>query len=559
MSVAVKTSPGARSSGLRASSAILSLVGVVYLLACLAIVFKLIPALWWEAWDGLGLGSYTFVGGALLAVVGLVSAVVLLVVGARLLGPQPPAGVRAGVFVGFVGLLTVALLTRWASLWIEHWALGGRTFGDHPQTSGLIAVAAVAAVLLLGWVWLFFRPGTQNFVLRFEQAGWFHATPYKSNQGQKVRRGTVAGILLLVGAGIYTLVTHNALGRGSPNWVINLPFTGTVAVESYGDAQQFIAELPASAKSQVEVRWPGEGTGFRAGEKVSFDKYREAVESKLSGDDRLSGAPEEPTAYLLAVNKRVLAATMTRLLETNSYPEGVARRLEAKLDSTPWADVGDAIPDFFREAEAARRNNPDKVLPHEFAVPAAVLLIDRYALRNVNEKTDESQNVKVVLAGDSNFKEGDVVSREEFDKERERLQALIAKGRFRQLPERGPLVPATGPVEYASITLLPSVQFTLPLLLLAVSLWLAWRVVNMPAFADFLIATEAELNKVSWTTQKKLVQDTTVVLITVLLMAVFLFGMDWTWKVVLSWKPIGVLHIPKEQSQQNRTLEQKKW
>ncbi len=34
------------------------------------------------------------------------------------------------------------------------------------------------------------------------------------------------------------------------------------------------------------------------------------------------------------------------------------------------------------------------------------------------------------------------------------------------------------------------------------ALWLAWRVVNVPSFADFLIATEAELNKVSWTTRR---------------------------------------------------------
>ena len=77
----------------------------------------------------------------------------------------------------------------------------------------------------------------------------------------------------------------------------------------------------------------------------------------------------------------------------------------------------------------------------------------------------------------------------------------------------------------------PHVQFTVPLLILAGSIWLAWRVVNLPVFADFLIATEAELNKVSWTTRKRLVQDTIVVLVTVVLMAVFLFAMDLVWQV----------------------------
>jgi hypothetical protein len=41
--------------------------------------------------------------------------------GGKLLGTQTPPGVRAGVFVAFVGFLLVVLLTRWVSLWIEHW------------------------------------------------------------------------------------------------------------------------------------------------------------------------------------------------------------------------------------------------------------------------------------------------------------------------------------------------------------------------------------------------------------------------------------------------------
>src|SRR5262249_11311010 len=117
MAVAVKTSPGARSSGSPASPAILSLIGVLYLLGCLGIVFKLMPALWWAVWEGLFGGSATFVGGTALLLVCLAAGVGLLWLGARLLGPHPPEGIRAGVFVGFVGLLLVALLARWASLW----------------------------------------------------------------------------------------------------------------------------------------------------------------------------------------------------------------------------------------------------------------------------------------------------------------------------------------------------------------------------------------------------------------------------------------------------------
>jgi len=73
----------------------------------------------------------------------------------------------------------------------------------------------------------------------------------------------------------------------------------------------------------------------------------------------------------------------------------------------------------------------------------------------------------------------------------------------------------------------------------------AYRLVNFPPFADFLIATEAELNKVSWVTRKRLVQDTVVVLVTMLLLTVFLFVVDLIWFKTLSWRYIGVIHIPE--------------
>ena len=42
--------------------------------------------------------------------------------------------------------------------------------------------------------------------------------------------------------------------------------------------------------------------------------------------------------------------------------------------------------------------------------------------------------------------------------------------------------------------------------------WLIFRLVQYPPFADFLIATEAEMNKVSWTSRDDLNRATTVVL-----------------------------------------------
>src|SRR5262249_16330336 len=83
----------------------------------------------------------------------------------------------------------------------------------------------------------------------------------------------------------------------------------------------------------------------------------------------------------------------------------------------------------------------------------------------------------------------------------------------------------------------------LTLFLAAAGLWLAWRVVNYPVFADFLIATEAEMNKVSWTTRRRLVQDTIVVLTTVFFLTIFLFIVDVLWFKILSNPYIGVVRI----------------
>ena len=69
--------------------------------------------------------------------------------------------------------------------------------------------------------------------------------------------------------------------------------------------------------------------------------------------------------------------------------------------------------------------------------------------------------------------------------------------------------------------------------------WIIFRVVQYPPFVEFLIATEAEMNKVSWTSREDLYRATTVVLVTVTLMALYLFGVDWLWSYLLQL--LGVL------------------
>lgn len=84
-------------------------------------------------------------------------------------------------------------------------------------------------------------------------------------------------------------------------------------------------------------------------------------------------------------------------------------------------------------------------------------------------------------------------------------------------------------------------RFGAPAAIAAAFTWLSYRVVQFPPFAEFLIATEAEMNKVSWTTKDDLYRATVVVLTTVVVMAFFLFVVDWIWLYVL--KLIGVLQF----------------
>ncbi len=61
----------------------------------------------------------------------------------------------------------------------------------------------------------------------------------------------------------------------------------------------------------------------------------------------------------------------------------------------------------------------------------------------------------------------------------------------------------------------PHLQFALPGVLLMLGLWASYRIVNVPVFADFLIAVEAEMNKVSWPTRSELSRASMVVLIVI--------------------------------------------
>jgi preprotein translocase SecE subunit len=314
MAVAVKTSPETAPQQPLNRLAVGSLVGTVYVLGCLAILYA-IPLIWREAISPVLVNAAgSFVDAALQVLLVLGVAAGLIVFGRRLIGPNPPHGIRAGIFFGIVGVLVIGFSTRAVGVMLE------KSLGENGAFIGLLLTAAAGIALLVIGAMAYFRAGVERWLLQMEDQGWFSAAAYKRTQGQRVRRGTILGILILLGSGIFTLLNHRTLVAGSANWEVSLPFT--------------------------------HGKTF---------------------------------------------------------------------------------------------------------------------------------------------------------------------------------------------VLLPDLQFTVPLLLAAAGLWFSYRIVNFPTFADFLIATEAELNKVSWTTRKRLIQDTIVVLTTMLLLTGFLFVMDSIWINVLSWRWINVL------------------
>lgn len=72
------------------------------------------------------------------------------------------------------------------------------------------------------------------------------------------------------------------------------------------------------------------------------------------------------------------------------------------------------------------------------------------------------------------------------------------------------------------------------LAVLAATGWAAFRLIQLPKFAEFLIAVEAEMGKVSWPTQSELFKASGVVIFVIFGLAGLLFLYDWVLKYVLS-------------------------
>lgn len=625
MAVAVKNTPETRVSSPLDRLALASLAGVVYLLGMLWVVFGGLPLVWRQ----LGLATDSFLGVAGLGVVMLVAFVVLAVAGVRLFGARPRPGLRAGIFTGLMLLLLLLLVCRWIAGFVEARVYNNDWFqGTEGQWGGMIA-GAICLLLCLWVLRRFFRPGFENFLIRFEEQGWFAGRAYKPGQGQRVRRGTILGILLLGASGIWVLLNRGTLGHTNPNWDVDVPFTGKMIVNDRGNASE--ADLQKDSANQLRVLDGGD-TQLKDGTTVSRDTVKEELEplakKKLRDPevglkavlDRLTDREKKLRASLPNLGTQ---AAKTATEEEANILKGWREKLEpfrdqlraaekAETDEDKWKSEGylflmqreiDQAVKQEQEHEKDRKRinataEKSGSLTAELKwitdwaqsnrLPVLAPIIDRFRVRDLNKTLDPNSRRFVrdpapfeTLLTDPNdpqkfamfhFKQGQIIDEEELDRAIEAAKTKI-RGEQRDSPSLPKLqdeaartlreaAPAAKPVEgkvvYASLVLLPAVRFTMPLLLLVLTLWLAWRIVNLPTFADFLIATEAEMNKVSWTTRSRLYQDTVVVLVTMFLMATFLFVVDIGWIKLLSWRPIGVLK-QSDDTEKKKTDEDLKW
>jgi preprotein translocase SecE subunit len=337
MSVAEKSALEQTQRNPQQQLAVGSAVGAVALLAGLGIIFAGLPVLWDEVWRSVWERSLEykkndFLSEALLILVELVAIGGLMFVGYGQLQKHTLPGLRAGS--------VLAALTLFFALWIGA-LLGGQMedqFADQPAL-GWIVLAVVMGAILAGVGYLYLKaPTMAAFLEAVEHQGWLHGVPYKGNQGVRVRRGTIVGILAIGVFGIITMVQHHVFGAD-------------------------------------------------------------------------------------------------------------------RADGNDWYWV---VP-FSREA-----------------------------------------------------------------------------------------------FTYLYVPLMFKIHLLMPIICGVALLWIAWRTVNVPMFADFLIATEAEMNKVSWTNRRRLVQDTIVVLVTVFLFTAFLFVTDVIWIKILSAPYVQVLLIDPAKEQQKQ-------
>lgn len=218
MSVAAPTSTETKSVSSPPSLWTTGLVGGVYVLAALAVVFYAVPRFWRMAvssWLVPLMGNDAILDGALLAMAVIAAFVALAYLGVKLTGPNPPSGIRGSVFLGMATIVTGLLLVRGTLMTLEQ--LAGKF-----EIGALLVLTVIGACLFLFYKFLA-SDRFPRWSVGLESAGWFDFKSYKRHQGIRVRRFTILGVLLLFGSGVYAMWHNNVVPRG--DWAISLPMT----------------------------------------------------------------------------------------------------------------------------------------------------------------------------------------------------------------------------------------------------------------------------------------------------------------------------------------------
>jgi preprotein translocase subunit SecE len=84
-------------------------------------------------------------------------------------------------------------------------------------------------------------------------------------------------------------------------------------------------------------------------------------------------------------------------------------------------------------------------------------------------------------------------------------------------------------------------QYGIPTVAVVLLGVLMMKIVNRQKSADFLIATESEMKKVSWSSRKEVVGSTKVVIVTAFIMAAILFAVDIIFIFLFKW--LGIMKV----------------
>lgn len=122
---------------------------------------------------------------------------------------------------------------------------------------------------------------------------------------------------------------------------------------------------------------------------------------------------------------------------------------------------------------------------------------------------------------------GELTSVGLYKKNQGRLTRQLTAGALILIALAGGYIMSRGPLSASP----QFVRTALPLAFVAILSWLAFRLVNLPKFAEFLISVEAEMAKVSWPSKQELIRATSVVIgsMAFLTLVLFLFDAFWAW------------------------------